>query len=241
MRAAAPPLPAPLRASGGAGIHSPAIAIRIYTAGAERLALVPATGEVDYSAGIRPSGASPLSSGQAIDRAHAWLVSHALYPSGVDAKKAIITRVGSSIQVRFLPSTPFPVAAEMALPLLIVDLDSRGHILDAHRRWPALALEGQRPLLQPALAIKQATGGQPVRALTSHAQARPSGGTPTDAGNLALPDQTATIESVRLVYAPTGAGSAATLRPFYLLRGQLLSEPGGYLQPYTQLVPATAG
>jgi hypothetical protein len=213
------------------GLHSVAgpPAVRVFTDGRQRLVILPATGQVDYTAPAAQSGAhgGGVSPGTAILAAHGWLALHGLYPSGVDESATVVRRVGSLISVRFLPAVGLPLSGADAAISLIVDLDGTGRVVSAHRLWPDVRQAGSVSLLSPAAALQR--GRAPAAAAGG---AGGAGGLPASG--------TFTVQGIRLAYAPgTAADGGVRLVPVYVLSGRLKGQLGPG-RPFTQTVPATA-
>jgi hypothetical protein len=199
-----------------------------YTVGRERLVLLPATGQVDYTAGTPPSGSRRSGSPApetAILRAHTWLFAHALYPNDVDESATSVQQVGGVTSVRFTPATDLPLTGADAAISLIVNLDGSGKVIAAHRIWPQVQQNGSVAILPPSAAVSPA-------ALASAPPAAPATAAPNAAAGA---PRTFTVTDMILAYTPAGS----QLRPVYVLTGTLHGA-GLPSRAYTQTVPATA-
>ena len=206
-----------------------------YTAGAEQLEIVAATGEVRYSYRVSPAngahGSLDATAAQAL--AARWLAEHVLLPAGVAATAGTATVRGGSVEVRFAPALPHPLEDQAGTSTAIslrVRFDGAGHVLAAERLWPSLLPAPSaappalpRSLPAPPTSIRRAYGA--------------AGGTPT--GPVVSGSGSFEVERVEIVYTATGTPPFARLSPGYLLRGRL-EVPGGPSQPYSAVIPGAA-
>ena len=206
-----------------------------YTAGAEQLEIVAATGEVRYSYRVSPANGAHGSLDATAAQASAvrWLAEHALLPAGVAVRAGTAMVHGGSIVITFAPLLPPPLQEDVATSTAIslrVRFDGAGHVLAAERLWPSLLVAPSAAV--PALPRSIPAPPAPIR--RAHGAA---GGTPT--GPVASGPGSFEVERVEIVYTVTGAPPSAQLSPGYLLRGRL-EVLGGPSQPYSVVIPGAA-
>lgn len=206
--------------------------MRFYSDGQRRLAVLRAIGQVDYTAPPGPARQGTLGPAAAIRAARDWLVGHELYPSGVDERSITVQRSGTIISVRFVPSLPLPLVGADTSISLIVDLDSAGGVVSAHRLWAQVQRSGSIAVLPPSVAARRHSAAP--RSPSPVAGAKGAG------GQGAPEPRTFVVQRVTLAYAPAVGAGGSRLLPVYVLRGYLQGA-GGVSQPLTQTIPASSG
>jgi hypothetical protein len=166
-----------------------------------------------------------------MDLALAWLTKHALLPRGVTAHDVTVTYLPGRTDVRFAPSTLFPLAADQAGLDISVGFDTAGNVIYAHRLWPVVTQSGVVSLR----SAQSLAGPTPPSVASTPSQ----GATAQSMESRVLPPVEVQIQSIALVYVPKVSGSTVTLQPYYKLEGQIVGPKGAH-PTVTQLIPASA-
>lgn len=206
-----------------------------YTAGAEQLEIVLATGEIRYSRRLLPVRAAGglLTATAAQAAATRWLATHEILPAGIAARASMLPVRGGAREVRFVPALPHPLQEDLATSTVIalwVRLDGAGRVLAAERLWPSL-------LAAPAALLPPLPRSIPAPSSVSRRAHGAVGG--ASKGPTASVKGSFEVMRLEIVYTASGAGRSTRLRPGYLLLGRL-AVPGGGGRPYSLVVAGAA-